>query len=113
MQQPIRNSAKALIIRDGLLLVNRMGTGDNVWYDLPGGGQERGETLEEAVRRECREETGVEVAVLGLRFVYDLIDRKQEKIEGHMVRFVFLCELAGDAEPRLGMIPDGGFSLMD
>jgi 8-oxo-dGTP diphosphatase len=38
----------------------------NGLWQLPGGGVDRGEHLDTAVRRECREELGVEVAVDGL-----------------------------------------------
>jgi 8-oxo-dGTP pyrophosphatase MutT (NUDIX family) len=39
------------------------------WY-LPGGGVERGETLEEAVRREAREEVGASLGTLNLLGIY-------------------------------------------
>ena len=58
----IRNSAKALILKDGKLLLNShlTSTGE-LYYDLPGGGQNPYETMEEAVVREVREETGLRV----------------------------------------------------
>ena len=40
MERPIRNSAKALIIRDGKLAAVKLEDSDGVWYILPGGGQE-------------------------------------------------------------------------
>lgn len=58
----IRNSAKALILKDGKLLLNShlTSTGE-LYHDLPGGGQNPYETMEEAVVREVREETGLRV----------------------------------------------------
>ncbi len=52
-----RNSCKAIIVKDGkiLLTLNRDDTGD--FYLLPGGGQKFGETLLEAMQREVLEET--------------------------------------------------------
>jgi len=57
----IRVSAYAVIIHEGkLLLVNTRTS--RKWF-FPGGGVEIGETLEETVKREVKEETGIEVEV--------------------------------------------------
>lgn len=89
---PFRIGVGALIF-DGeqILLAHRR---DIDWWNLPGGGMEAGETVEEALRREVREETGLEVAVEQLVGVYS----KPQKRE---VVLTFLCALADDATPGL------------
>lgn len=52
-------TVKALAIHDGKLLVCRQDTGR---WDVPGGRLEVPELLEETLRREVREELGVEIA---------------------------------------------------
>ena len=52
-----RPSAYAIVIKDGSLLL----TPQNNGYDLPGGGVEFGEMPEQAVIREVKEETGIDV----------------------------------------------------
>jgi len=58
----IRNSAKAIIIRDNNLLVIKNRSEGSDWYILPGGGQNHGESLVAALKRECLEEASINVA---------------------------------------------------
>src|SRR6266568_4306337 len=52
---------------ESILLAHRR---DIDWWNLPGGGMEAGETVDEAIIREVREETGLEVEVDQLVGVY-------------------------------------------
>jgi ADP-ribose pyrophosphatase YjhB (NUDIX family) len=95
--KPLRNSAKALIIRAGKVLCtrNRDLLGD--FYLLPGGGQNHGETLKDAVMRECHEEIGARIEVGSLYFVREYISANHELAEYdntiHQIEFMFLCKL--------------------
>ncbi len=53
-----RPSAYGIVVREGKILVSKQ-FGNK--YDLPGGGIELGETPEQAVIREVKEETGLDV----------------------------------------------------
>ncbi len=72
-----RIAVSALIFQEGnvLLALRR----DIDWWNLPGGGMEVGETVEEAVCREVWEETGLEVEVEFLVGVYSK-PQKQEVV---------------------------------
>lgn len=67
------------LIRDGdrILLVQRGRPPLEGCWGLPGGGIELGETVEEALCREVREETGLDVAVERLLGYADGIDRDE------------------------------------
>lgn len=98
----IRNCAKALIIHDGCLLAIKMRDEDGAFFILPGGGQEPGETLADALRRECREELSVEVVVHELRYVREQIR------EAHRIEFIFRCMLKTPLGTSGGTHPDDG-----
>jgi ADP-ribose pyrophosphatase YjhB (NUDIX family) len=69
--------------RDGqFLLIRRTKEPRRGQWSLPGGRLELGETLEEGARREVREETGLEVEILGLAGVAELIDDRAAGAEG-------------------------------
>ena len=58
---------------DDVLLIRRGKPPREGEWSLPGGGQELGETLEAALKREVFEETGIEIRVIGLLTVVDAI----------------------------------------
>ena len=95
---------KALVLRDGQLLCVRKRDDSGDICSFPGGGQEPGETLVEAVRREVREEVGREVEVGELLFVREYIGRNHEFAATdagvHVVDHVFRCTLLPERSPN-------------
>ncbi|MEX0728494.1 MAG: NUDIX domain-containing protein [Planctomycetaceae bacterium] len=93
----IRTSAKALISRGDCLLVTINEDDRGFWYVFPGGGQQHGETLAEALQRECLEEIGTEVMIHELRFIREYIADNHELHAGteglHQIDFVFRCSV--------------------
>lgn len=72
-----RIAVSALIFEGGrVLLAHRR---DIDWWNLPGGGMEVGETVEEALYREVYEETGLQVEIEQLVGVYSK-PQKQEVV---------------------------------
>ena len=62
--RPTAIGVRVMLILDGQVLLVRQ-TYIPGWY-MPGGGVKRGETLEEAIRREAQEEVGAEMGKLSL-----------------------------------------------
>lgn len=73
MQQRI--SAGVLVEQDGrLLMVRHVKPGEYDLWVAPGGGVQGEETLEQAARREAREETGLEVEPLRMVYVEEFMN---------------------------------------
>jgi 8-oxo-dGTP diphosphatase len=92
-------AVSAAIFRDGkVLVVRRARPPAHGLYTLPGGGVELGETLEEAVIREVREETALEVAPVALAGYRQAIARDNAgRIERHFVILPFAARwIAGE-----------------
>lgn len=86
------------IIFDGphVLLVERAGEPLKGWWSIPGGLVETGEMVEEALRRETREETGLEVEVLYRFDIFERIIRDDtDRAEYHYVLVDYVCRAAG------------------
>lgn len=66
--------ARAVLMKDGKVLILKRASG-NIRsadkYDLPGGGVERGENMEDALSREIQEETGLKVEIGPLLSISD------------------------------------------
>lgn len=66
-------AATPLVVHDGKLLMIRERRPTGLWWSVPGGYAEAGESLEETAAREAEEETGIVVSVgpLACTFVWD------------------------------------------
>src|SRR5262249_20585082 len=87
----------ALIFEDRcLLLVERAAEPLRGYWSIPGGVVETGEKLEDAIRREVRDETGLEVEPLSIFEVFErVVPDAQGKTEYHYVLIDYLCRRVG------------------
>lgn len=86
-----RPAGYAVIIDNGkILLCNTKSTGK---YWFPGGGVELGEKIEDAIKREVREETGIEIEIKKfltfqeIFFYYEPLDEAYQNLS-----FFYLCK---------------------
>jgi 8-oxo-dGTP diphosphatase len=87
----------ALIFRRGRILMAQRGKEPlKGWWSLPGGALELGESLDAGVRREVREETGLEVLPLRVFKIFERIMRDAAgEPEYHYVLIDYICRVTG------------------
>jgi ADP-ribose pyrophosphatase YjhB (NUDIX family) len=89
---PPRIRVAALLVREGRVLLVEHEKAGRRYHLLPGGGVDPGEPMGEALRRELREETGLEIAVGELLLASDAIPPDGGR---HIVNLVFRAEVTG------------------
>ncbi|MDN5212175.1 NUDIX hydrolase [Fulvivirgaceae bacterium BMA12] len=97
----LRTRVNGLLIEDEkILLLKHKGLGSGHLWAPPGGGIEYGSTIEENLKREFYEETGLQIRVLKLQFVNEFI-----KAPFHAIELFFLVERTG-GQLKLGSDPE-------
>lgn len=89
----MRKAVRAIIVRDGQMLVMHRNKFGHEYYTLLGGGVIAGESEEQALRREMIEESGFVITKGRLVFV-------EEAGAPYGDQYIYLCEADG-ADPRL------------
>ena len=92
IRTPLLAADAVILFQDGIVLIRRNNPPYQGCYALPGGFVEIGETVEEAAIREAREETGLDINLLGLVGVYSDPARDPR---GHVVSVAFLARASG------------------
>lgn len=91
--------AKALIERDGKVLAIKTETGSQEFWDIPGGRVEEGETVNEALERELKEEVNLTSVSVGEPIgTYSF--RIGENREGEQVNII-VFKVETDQDPSL------------
>lgn len=92
----------AIIVEQGRILLIRRGKSPSFGrWALPGGKVEIHETLQAAVRREVKEEAGIEIRVGEIAGVFDLmVDEPESDIQHYIIIDFFANRVSG--EPTFG-----------
>lgn len=93
---PTKHIAAVILVKDGKILAAQRSYGMKDKWEFPGGKIEAGETPEQALRRECREELALE---LGTLQYFDTIEHDYEEFHCTMELFIGVC--APGSEPQM------------
>jgi 8-oxo-dGTP diphosphatase len=95
-KRPLVGVGAILLNRDRILMAQRGKEPLKGWWSLPGGALETGESLADGVRREVREETGLEIRPLGVLEIFERIMRDSNgEPEYHYVLIDYVCRITG------------------
>lgn len=100
-ENPIVGIGAVIVKGNKVLLIKRAGDPGRGLWSIPGGLVELGEKIKDAVRREVKEETGLDVRVGEIADVTEIITRDEEgKVKYHFVIVDFFAEvLRGELKP--------------
>ena len=91
MEKQPEVSVGALIFHNGkILLIKSWKWGNR--YTLPGGHVEFGEKLKDAVKREVKEEVGIEVNSIKFLNLQEAINSKEFSLPKHFIFIDFICK---------------------
>ena len=115
---PEINAAFALIEDDGRILLvsetRRLNGEPRLCWDIPGGGAEPGESLQESLVREVREETGLTVEPLDLAFMIERFGfRSPDPTRRGRFFFFHARKVSGDLRPSDPDIHEAAFKPWD
>ena len=84
----MKNRVRAIIIRNGKILTIKRVKKDLIYFVFPGGGVDKGENFKDAIKRECKEELGVEVEIKE-KFDSERFDKGKIKQMEHF----YMCDI--------------------
>lgn len=103
----IRPTVRAVIRNDGKVLLQvKQGADGQRYLTLPGGRQECGETMQDCLIRECREEIGVAPEVGDVLHVADVTRVRPGKEDRQLTEILFACTVPDTYRPQMGSQPD-------
>jgi 8-oxo-dGTP diphosphatase len=91
--RPFVGVGGVVIHRNRALLIRRGSEPLKGEWSIPGGLIEVGESLTDAVRRELKEETGLDVEPLEIIEIFDRIFRRGRRVQYHFVIVDYVCTL--------------------
>lgn len=81
-----------LLLHEGNVLLSSENYKDRVICKFPGGGLEYGEGLEDALKREFMEETGLDIGLAGLYYVNEFFQQSAFSEQDQIVSVYYLVE---------------------
>lgn len=97
-ERPVIGVGAVVMQRGEVLLIRRGKPPKEGEWSLPGGAQELGESVHDALKREVKEETGLDVKVLDFLDIIDLIDHADGgAVRYHYTLVDYLAEPTGGA----------------